>query len=87
MNGATSDLGVTHYLYSAQQVRVNQPSHGQQRRPALVEEATLHRTALLSVAHGRGSAATLLPVPTGGREAAAAVKCGELAEVYSRGLI
>lgn len=36
MNGATSDLSVTHYLYSAQRVGVNHPSHGQQRRPALV---------------------------------------------------
>lgn len=88
MNGATSDLSVTHYLYSAQQVRVNHPSHSQQRRPALVEEATLHRTKLLSVAHGGGSMVTLLPVPTGGRAAAAAaVKCRKLAEVYSRGLV
>lgn len=85
-NGATPDLSVTRYLYSAQQVRVNHPSRGQQRRPALVEAATLHHVELLSVAHGRGSTVTLLPVPTGGRAAAAAVKCRKLAGVYRRGL-
>lgn len=33
-----------------------------------------------------GAWVTLLPVPTGGRAAAAAVKCRKLAEVYRRGL-
>lgn len=85
MNGATSDLSVTHYLYSAQHVEVNHPLRGEQSRPVLGGgDAPSHCAAECRTWQRMRGYAT--PCPTG-KTAAAAVKCRKLAEMYGGGLI
>lgn len=85
MNGATSDLSVTHYLYSAQHIEVNHPLRSEQSRLVLGGGDAPSHCAAEHRTWQRMQGYTT-PCPTGKR-AAAAVKCRKLAEMYGGGLI
>lgn len=83
MNGATSDLGETYSLYSAQCVEVIHPLRAGQGRPVLDGgDAPSHRAAVCLTWPGMQCYTT--PCPTGrgtiaAAAAAAALKCRKLA--------